>query len=462
MTTPLQKRRLLAYGAADLPTSMVATSISLFLPVFYTQDLGLGMASVGTVLMLARLWDVVTDPVIGYLSDRTRSRFGRRRPWVVAALPLMMIAVYFLYFPPDGPSSAYLLGWIMVFWLAWTMFNIPYFAWGAELSPNYVERTRVTGWRTMAGLVGTLLAIAVPALSQMFLGWGGRSAEVMPIIGLLALLLMPVCIGVAAIGVPERTDFVPARMKVWAGLRIMWSNGPFRRLLFAFVFSGLAVALTTPLFVMFVTHIVLEPTAAPRVVLCYFLGNLLGVPLWVWLAARTEKHVTWLCSISLMGIAFPQFIWLGPGDVVAAQLILFVIGIGGGNTQVVPSSMKADVIDLDSLQSGEDRAGLFFAAWSTATKVVAALGVGVSMPLLAGFGFDPTVINPPEQLRAFQTYFSLSPLLFYLLSAVLLIGYPINRKVHASIRESLLQRTGTAADADLALPRQPTLGLQKG
>lgn len=434
---PLPRGRLAAYSVAELPVSMISTSVALFLPAFYTQDLGLGMAAVGTVLMLARFWDVFTDPLIGYLSDRTRSRFGRRKPWVVAALPLAMLAVYQLYFPPADPGNGYLLGWVVLFWLGWTLFNIPYFAWGAELSSAYAERTRITGWRTMAGLIGTVLALAIPALSQQLFGWGGRTSEIMWMIGIIALVLMPLGIGSAAVLVPERNDFVPARMNVWAGLKIMWSNAPFRRLLFAFSFSSLAVALTTPLFVLFVAHIILEPTAAPKVVLCYFAGNLLGVPLWMWLANRTDKHITWLCSISLMGLVFPQFVWLGPGDVALTALLLFVIGIGGGNTQVVPSSMKADVIDLDSVESGEDRAGLFFAAWSTATKVVAALGVGISMPILAWFGFDPKIVNDPEQLRAFQLYFSLSPPLFYLLSALLVIGYPITRQSHGAIRARL-------------------------
>ncbi len=420
--------------------SMVATSVSLFLPAFYTQELGLGMAGVGAILMLARFWDVVTDPVIGFLSDRTRLRAGRRKPWMVAAVPLVMVAVYNLYFPPADVSSGFLLGWIMVFWLGWTLFNIPYFAWGAELSPSYAERTRITGWRTVAGLLGTLLAIAVPAASQLLFGWGGRNAEIMWLIGAGALLLMPLCVAVAAWRVPERFDFVPATLRVWAGVRIMWRNAPFRRLLFAFMFSSLAVSLTTPLFVLFVAHVILEPSAAPQVVLFYFVGNLLGVPLWVWLARRTDKHITWLCSISLMGVMFPQFIWLGPGDLVLVGALMFVLGIGGGNTQVVPSSMKADVIDLDSLESGQDRAGLFFAAWSTATKVVAALGVGISMPVLAVLGFDPTVVNSPEDLRAFQVYFSLSPLAFYLLSGFLIIGYPIDEAGHARIRRRLADR----------------------
>jgi GPH family glycoside/pentoside/hexuronide:cation symporter len=420
--------------------AMASTPVSLFLPAFYTQDLKLGMAAVGGILMLSRFWDVITDPLIGYLSDRTKTSIGRRKPWIIASVPLVMISIYHLFFPPEDVDQLFLLVWIMVLWFGWTLFNIPYFAWGAELSTDYQERTRVTGWRTVAGLLGTLLAIGIPAASQLLFGWGGRSGEIMFIIGTITLVLMPLLVFPALAYVPEKSDFVPAQMNIWAGLKIMWGNRPFRRLLFAFVLSGLAIALSAPLFVLFINHVVVDPTAAPKVVLGYYIGSLVGIPVWVWLAAKTDKHVTWLCSITLMGLMFPQFLWLGEGDVFLAAFFLFVIGIGGGNLAVVPTSMKADVIDLDSIESGEDRAGLFFAAWSTSTKVVGALGVGISLPVLAYMGFDPTIVNPPDTLFALQAWFSLVPVLFYLLSAVLIIGYPITRARHAQLAEQLATR----------------------
>jgi Na+/melibiose symporter-like transporter len=432
--------RLLAYSAAELPMSMASTPVSLFIPAFYTQDLGLGMVAVGGILMLSRFWDVVTDPVIGYFSDRTRSRIGRRKPWIIASVPIVMVAIYNLFFPPEDADQIFLLIWIMVLWFGWTLFNIPYFAWGAELSPVYTERTRITGWRTTAGLFGTLLAIAIPAVSQELFGWGGRSGEMIFMIGIGALCLMPLLIAPAVVLVPEKSDFVPAQMNILSGLKIMWANGPFRRLLFAFVFSSLAVALSAPLFVLFISHVIEDPTAAPRVVLGYYAGNLLGIPFWVWLAQRTDKHITWLFSITLMGLMFPQFLWLGPGDTLLAAFFLFVVGLGGGNMAVVPTSMKADVIDLDGLESGEDRAGLFFAAWSTATKMVGALGVGISLPALALLGFDPTIVNAPEELFSLRAWFALVPVLFYLLSAYLVIGYPITKARHAEIRAGLASR----------------------
>ena len=426
---------------------MVSMPVALFLPAFYTQELGLGMAAVEFILMMARFWDVVTDPIIGYLGDRTSTPIGRRKPWIIVAVPMMMASVYFLFMPPEGIGSGYLLGWIMLLWLGWTLFNIPYYAWGAELSTDYTERTRITGWRTILGLVGTVIAVTLPAGSQWLFDYGGKSGEALTLIGLAVLVMLPLCVAIPILTTKERDNFVPSKIDILPGLKIMWSNAPFRRLVLAFVFSSLAVALTAPLFVLFINHIVGDATAAPRIVLGYYVTNMLGVPFWMWLAEKTDKHISWLISLGLMAVTFPCFLLLGEGDVWQAAALLCLVGIGGGNFNVVPASMKADVIDLDTLESGDDRAGLFFAAWSTATKMVHALGVGIALPVLAWFGFDPTIKNPPEQLFALQAFYSLAPIAFYALAAVLLIRYPITRAKHTEITLRLRERAQTQTHA---------------
>lgn len=429
--------RLFSYGIAELPFNMAAVPVALFIPAFYAQDKGLDMALVGFILMMARFWDVFTDPLIGYLSDRTRTVIGRRKPWIIASVPLVMIAVYKLFLPSGDVSGLYLLFWVMVLWLGWTLFNIPYYAWGAELSPDYEERTRITGWRTVLGLFGTLTAMFVPAMAQLFFGFGGRAGESLYIIGVTALIATPICVSILVRFVPERQDFVPAQLHIIQGLKIMWGNAPFRRLIFAFVFSTLASALTSPIFIMLISHVIKEPTATPFILLAYYGANVAGIPFWIWLAERTDKHITWLISISMMGLIFPTFMFLGEGDLVFTAILFFSLGLAGGNLFVIPSSMKADVIDLDRLESGEDRAGLFFAAWSTATKMVSALGVGITLPVLAYLGFDPTVENGPDQLFALQAYYAFAPVVFYLLAGALVVGYPITRKRHQEIRASL-------------------------
>ena len=138
----------------DYAVYLAAVPVSLYLPFVYSRDLGLDLADIGIILMLARITDVITDPLIGYLSDRTDTRFGKRKPWLAAGALVMMISAWQLFAPSGTVTNWHLLIWSMLLWLGWTMINIPYFAWGAELSDDYNERTRITGWRQAFGYLG--------------------------------------------------------------------------------------------------------------------------------------------------------------------------------------------------------------------------------------------------------------------------------------------------------------------
>ncbi|MFZ9634297.1 MAG: MFS transporter, partial [Alphaproteobacteria bacterium] len=156
-SAPLPARILLAYGAPALPAAMLGLPMLVYLPGFWAETMGLGLATTGAMLLLARLWDGVTDPVVGHLSDRTRGRLGRRKPWLAASLPLVLAGAWMLFRPPEGAGAAYLLAWSFVLYLGWTMMQVPHQAWGAELSEDYAARARVAAWRAGFALSRVIL-----------------------------------------------------------------------------------------------------------------------------------------------------------------------------------------------------------------------------------------------------------------------------------------------------------------
>ena len=137
----------MAFGCLALPLAALNLPFYVYLPTFYVRDLGIDLAVVGGILLVARVLDVVTDPIIGTLGDRTSTRFGRRRPWVLASVPLLLLASWQLFLPPDDAGGLYLFVWSSLAYLAWTMILLAYSAWGAELSPDYNERSRIFGAR---------------------------------------------------------------------------------------------------------------------------------------------------------------------------------------------------------------------------------------------------------------------------------------------------------------------------
>ena len=163
----LPKKTLFFYGLSEMPITVANVPLAAYIPNYYGADLGISLAVIGAVWMIARVFDAITDPLIGYLGDRTDTRWGRRRVWMVAAVPFLMIAVYKIFFPQLGADGGYLLLWLVVFWLGWTMLFIPYYAWAAELSPEYNERTTIAAWRMFIGMIANVATKILPVLALL-------------------------------------------------------------------------------------------------------------------------------------------------------------------------------------------------------------------------------------------------------------------------------------------------------
>ena len=166
-TFELTKKTIYAHGSLGMPLAVIGYPLSIWIPAHYSGGLGISLAVVGTILMLARLTDVVTDPLIGEISDRWRTRIGRRRPWLLIGLPVMMLGTYMLFIPPEEVGILYFLIWLTVFFLGSTMIALPHRAWGAELSPEYHQRSRVTAAREFYILAGLLVAAFVPMIIEV-------------------------------------------------------------------------------------------------------------------------------------------------------------------------------------------------------------------------------------------------------------------------------------------------------
>lgn len=442
----LPRRTLFYYSLTDLPLMMALFPVLVFIPKYYSGNLGISLVLIGNIILFTRFLDVVTDPLVGYLSDRTRGRFGRRKPWIAAAAPLLMISFYKLFVPPDDAGALYLFVWMTLMWTGLTMILIPYYAWAAELSPDFHERSRITGWRSMAGTSGQLLAQLIPLIVAVGLGLTGTQ-WVLTVVAWTMLAVLPICIGLTVTQVPTGPVQASSSIPLRKGLELMKNNGPFKRLVLGFMIGQTALAMTTPLYLFFITYVLHAEDQAIKMLTCFYLANLASIQLWVRLSRRIGKHTAYMLSFIVIACAHPFYLLLGDGDFWWMLPITIVTGCAAGAFMALPNSMKADVIDLDTLESGENRAALFFATWSFTMKAAAALGSSMAVWGLALWGFDPALgaENTPEQLFGVRFLFALAPSAFFLLAAWIIWRYPITEQVHTEMRAALAQRKQPAA-----------------
>ncbi len=435
----LSRTVLFAYGLPGLPLAALLLPLYVTLPAFYAVDLGLGFFAVGVVLLLARLWDVVTDPLIGTLSDRLTTRFGRRRPWLLAGAPLVMVSAGFLFLPGAGAGWGVLLVWTMVLYLGATMILLPYTAWGAELSSDYDERSRIAGWREGLVVVGTLLAAGLPAVL------GAERAVALEVIAWSLWVVLPVCLLIAVRFVPEHPVGLQERLAWPRALRLMWRNGPFRRLIAAYFLNGIANGLPATLFLLYVELVLEAPEWSGLLLFLYFSCGIAAIPIWLRFSRRWGKHRTWMGAMIWASVIFAFVPLLGPGDQIWFLAICVLTGVSLGADLTLPASMQADVVDLDSLRSRQSRAGLYFALWGVATKLALALAVGIAFPLLALAGLEPGRADPtPFALFTLAALYSLLPAVIKLTSVGLVAGYPITAARQRRIRRLIEVRAARA------------------
>ncbi len=441
---PIAKSKLVLFALPEYAIYLGSIPVGLYLPLVYSKDFGLELADVGLILILARVSDVITDPLIGYLSDRTKGRFGRRKPWMAAGALLMAASAFLLFNPPGAVSNFYLLECSVGLWLGWTLINIPYYAWGAELSDSYHERTRITGWRQAFAFLGNVSVLTVPVIAGEITGYGALPREGLAIIGFMALVALPVMIATTLATVPERKDLKPVRSPWWRNAGAMLKNGSFMLLFFGFLLQALGTGWGSATFMLFATFVVQAEASSQAILLGYFGANIISLPFWIALAQRVGKKQTWIAGGVLFVFVTPLFLFLEGGDLGWFFLVLALYGIAGGNFSAMSMSMKADVIEIASRRSGEDIAGSYIAVWSLGQKLVAALGLG-ALPLLQMLDFSATGGNSPEAIRMLSYVYVLPPWLCYALAVVVIWRYPISAERLARIRRRFDRRDARRA-----------------
>ncbi|BBO72039.1 MFS transporter [Desulfosarcina alkanivorans] len=452
----------LAYSLPAFALAVIGIPVYVYIPKFYTDVVGVDVGAVGVLLFSVRLFDAITDPLVGTLSDRTRSRYGRRRPFIFGGSILIAVALVFLFNPPAAASPWNTLWfgfWIYALFLFWTLVAVPYESLGPEITYDYNARTALFAWRDGFLIAGTLAAAASPALVHAVFQTGdgpaGERSTFFWISAVYAPLVVALCAW-CAWGVRERDQAPsPAQSATWRDFRTIFENRPFMILLAAYTISAIGSNLPATLILFYVQY-VLESSQANLFLLLYFTTGILLLPVWVRLARRFGRKETWVASMAVNTGAFLGVFFLGPGDTALYSLLVVVSGIGFGATLALPSAIQADVIDYDELKTGRRREGQYIGLWSVAKKLAAAAGVGVGLAVLGAVGYTPNAQQSESVRLALRILYALVPSVCNLLAIVIALYYPISGDIHARIRSAIRRRESGLSVADPLKPARNT------
>jgi glycoside/pentoside/hexuronide:cation symporter, GPH family len=436
-TTRLSWPRLAAFASVSFPLSTIGLPLSIYLAPFYAGDLGLSLSAIGTAMLVGRFSDIITDPLIGMASDRMRTRIGRRRPWLLIAAPLLALSVWMLFNPPVAALWSFLL-WLTLTYLSFTALSLPLQAWGAELSSNYEERSRIVSMRQLFGIAGLIASTLIPAWVQS--RPGATSADVLHALGLLMLVGLPLTALAAFVFVPEP----PAAPHVPGGslgrtLRQLWRNAPYRRLCIVLMI-GYAAETFRITITLFFARDVIGMTNVGLLYVLYFVCGFALVPFWAWLGNRIGKHKALALAFTIVAVSTMGIFLLQRGQETLFIALFLVKGLCYGSLELLPQSMIADSADVDSVLSRTRRQGMLFAATLIVVKLGQAVGQGLSLNLLAFVGFQAAGGNGPDQLFWLRVFYCLLPPLLLLTTVPILLNHPLTAQRHRRFQRFVEER----------------------
>ena len=415
---PLPAREGFAYGLLGLPLAFGALPLYVLLPNHYATEFGMPLATLGAVLLGARLFDAATDPLLGRLCDRLFAR-SLRAVWAAGALSALVMAAGLtgLFLPPAA-ALPHLAAWaaalLLLATLAFSQLGIAHQTWGARLGGSELQRGHIVAWREGCALLGVVLASALPSLFGL------------PV--MLAVFAAALACGwLAWLRAPRPAQHVGAAAATVArsGLWHPWRNAPFRRLMAVYLLSGIAAAVPATLVLFFVQdRLRATPAQEPVFLATYFLCAALSTPLWLRAVARFGLARTWLAGMLASVAVFTAAATLGEGDIAAFMAVCALSGAALGSDLVLPGALLAGVI-ADAGDRGRHD-GAYFGWWAFATKLNLALAAGLALPLLDTLGYTPGT-REPQALQLLGTAYAAVPCVLKFAAAATLAFFFVRR-----------------------------------
>lgn len=438
---PLRKS-VYALGDVTVNTALSAMTL-IYASYFLVQVADLRPALAGLVPLVGRAVDAITDPLMGEISDRTRWRRGRRRPYfLLGAIPFgLTFALLWLDLPSESQAGlfAYYTAIYCLMSVAMTVVSVPYLAIQPEMALDYDERTSINTYRTIGALTGTVLAVNVRSVSELF--GGGSAGFVWAGAAYGALLALPWLAVYAATF--ERPDFQrrTGRVPVRESLRAVLAHRTFTRLTAIYIMGRIAMDLAGALIILYTAYWLGRSQDFELVMMLFLGATALALPFWLAVARGRDKATIFLLGsvwwiVSSISLALVQPDW--PRWII--YVFVPLVGVGYAVVDLMPWSMVGEVIDEDELQSGERREGAYNGVFTFLRKLGGAVGVFGALSLLDLAGYQKGAVQTETAREAIRWMTALGPAFFLAVGVWLVRGYPLTREAHAHILAQLAER----------------------
>jgi GPH family glycoside/pentoside/hexuronide:cation symporter len=459
----------LTYGMPVFAGAAMLVPIAVHMTKFYSDTVGVALGFIALAQALARAFDAITDPLMGWISDRTRSRWGRRRPYIFIGAPVSAIFFVGLFAPPDTLDSLAAAAWFTAmlfgFFVLHTIYGIPHYGLGPELTSDYNERNSLFAYREFCILLGTMVAVAVPSIVVARLKGAGVEQAVAErqvyfwfaavMATLLVLLYWWLCYRIH-----ERPEFYSRKPNpLVPGVRRVLRNRPFRILLVCYLITGIIGAIPgifMPFYLQYVLGLENWLELLGAMLLVYFGSGLLSVPLfWLPLARRWGKRNAWLLhyllgmTASLSLFTIPS-IWPGEAGILPVYIVLLWAGTAFGAGIFLAPSMQADVIDYDELYTGRRREAQYGALWAIVTKFALIPSVSIPLAILGAVGFEPNVEQTETVQWTIRAIYGIAPATMSFVAFCIAFRFPITQSVHSDVLAGIeAHQNGEAAEDPL-------------
>ncbi|WP_315358109.1 MFS transporter [Prevotella denticola] len=462
----------IGYGLGDMSSSMFWKLFGAYLMIFYTDVFGISAAVVGTMFAVTRVWDSFFDPVVGAVADRTSSRWGRFRPYLLfLAVPFGVIGILTFLTPPFGQTGKIVYAFITyaLMMMVYSAINVPYASLLGVMSPDPADRNTLATYRMTFAYLGSFLALLLfmPLVNAFgggnsggpMLGWlTAPQAGWLMAAGVIAVVCVLLFLGCFALTKERVRPVRQGKTSLKTDLRDLLHNRPWWILLGAgvasLVFNSIRDGATVYYFKYYVDETAVGSISflgLPFVLSGLYLAvgqaaNILGVILAAPVSNRIGKRRTFMAAMAVASVLSIAFFWLGKDQLVPIFILQALISVCAGSIFPLLWSMYADCADYSELQTGNRATGLIFSSSSMSQKFGWAFGTAITGWMLAQFGFQANAVQSAETLQGIRMFLSLLPAAGAFLSLVFIYFYPLSEQKMRQITHELEEKRTAAAD----------------